>query len=127
MWVRLFFFKKLFIFGCGVSSLLLRLFSSFSKWEPLSSCSVRASLAVEHKLSGKRTAVVAERGLSSCSSRLYSTSSVVVLYGLSYSMVCGIFLDQISNLCLLHWQVDFLPLSHQGSPTILLIRNKAFY
>ena len=25
--------------------------------------------------------------------------------------------DQGSNLCLLHWQVDSLPLSHQGSPS----------
>ena len=29
---------------------------------------------------------------------------------------CGIFLDQ-EDLCLLHWQVDSLPLSHQGSPS----------
>ena len=29
-------------------------------------------------------------------------------------MPCGIFLDQGSNPCLLHWQVDYLPLSHQG-------------
>ena len=28
----------------------------------------------------------------------------------------GIFPDQGSNLCLLHWQVDSLPLSHQGRP-----------
>ena len=28
----------------------------------------------------------------------------------------GIFPDQGSNLCLLHWQVESLPLSHQGSP-----------
>ena len=27
----------------------------------------------------------------------------------------GIFLTQGSNLCLLHWQVDSLPLTHQGS------------
>ena len=37
-------------------------------------------------------------------------------YWLSCSMVCGIFSDQGSNLCLLHWQVVSLPLSHQGSP-----------
>ena len=30
----------------------------------------------------------------------------------------GIFLTQRSNLCLLHWQVDSLPLTHQGSPEI---------
>ena len=29
-------------------------------------------------------------------------------------MPCGIFPDQGSNPCLLHWQVDYLPLSHQG-------------
>ena len=28
----------------------------------------------------------------------------------------GIFLTQGSNPCLLHWQADSLPLSHQGSP-----------
>ena len=32
----------------------------------------------------------------------------------------GIFLDQGSNLCLWHWQVDSLPLSHQGSPLIFI-------
>ena len=36
--------------------------------------------------------------------------------GLSCSVACGIFLDQGSNPCHLHWQVDSLPLSHQGSP-----------
>ena len=30
----------------------------------------------------------------------------------------GIFPDQGWDLRLLHWQVDFLPLSHQGSPHI---------
>ena len=29
----------------------------------------------------------------------------------------GIFLTQRSNLGLLHWQTDSLPLSHQGSPS----------
>ena len=35
---------------------------------------------------------------------------------LRYSTACGIFLDQGSHPCLLHWQADTLPLSHQGSP-----------
>ena len=30
------------------------------------------------------------------------------------------FLDQGSNACLLHWQADSLPLSHQGSPIVCL-------
>ena len=29
----------------------------------------------------------------------------------------GIFLTQASDLSLLHWQVDSLPLYHQGNPT----------
>ena len=35
--------------------------------------------------------------------------------GLRCSVACGIFLDQGLNPCLLHWQADSLPLSHQGS------------
>ena len=31
---------------------------------------------------------------------------------------CGIILDQGLNACLPHWQVDSLPLCHQGSPII---------
>ena len=30
----------------------------------------------------------------------------------------GIFLTQGSNLCLLHWEVDSLPLNHLGNPYI---------
>ena len=33
-------------------------------------------------------------------------ASVVVAHGLSCSAACGIFLDQGSNPCPLHWQVD---------------------
>ena len=32
-------------------------------------------------------------------------------------MTCGIFPDQGLNPCLLHWQANPLPLSHQGSPS----------
>ena len=39
--------------------------------------------------------------------------------GLSFSMVCGIFLDQALNLSLLHWQADYYPLECQRSPTVL--------
>ena len=42
--------------------------------------------------------------------------SVVVAHGLSCSAACGIFPDQGSNPCLLHWQADSQPLRHQGSP-----------
>ena len=45
--------------------------------------------------------------------------SVVVAHGLSCSTACGIFPDQGTNPCPLHWQADSQPLCHQGSPIIL--------
>ena len=38
-----------------------------------------------------------------------------MVHGLSCSSARGIFPDQGSNQHLLHWQVDSLPRSHQGS------------
>ena len=46
--------------------------------------------------------------------------SVVVAHGPSCSTACGIFPDQGSNPCPLHWQADSQPLHHQGSPLNLL-------
>ena len=42
--------------------------------------------------------------------------SVIVAHGPSCSTACGIFPDQGSNPCPLHWQADSQPLRHQGSP-----------
>ena len=42
--------------------------------------------------------------------------SVIVAHGPSRSVACGIFPDQGSNPCPLHWQADSQPLRHQGSP-----------
>ena len=42
--------------------------------------------------------------------------SVIVSHGPSCSAACGIFPDQGSNPCPLHWQADSQPLRHQGSP-----------
>ena len=45
----------------------------------------------------------------------------------SHYLLHGIFLTQGSNWRLLHWQADFLPLGHQGSPSItccLIIINR---
>ena len=47
--------------------------------------------------------------------RLQNTGSVVVARGLSRPVICGIFSDQGSNPCPLHWQADSLPLSHHRS------------
>ena len=46
--------------------------------------------------------------------------SVIVAHGPSCSAACGIFPDQGSNLCPLHWQADSQPLRHQGSPKTIL-------
>ena len=114
-------FIYLFIYGCvgslhrlslvvvtgGYSSLwcvgfslrwLLLLRSTGSRHQGFSSCGMRAS-------------VVVARGL-------YSAGSVVVAHELSCSAAYGIFPDQGSNPCPLHWQADSQPLCHQGSPRV---------
>ena len=47
--------------------------------------------------------------------------SVAVAHGPSCSAACGIFLDQGSNPCPLHWQADSQPLRHQGSPSLCFL------
>ena len=78
-----------------------RAFSSCGKWGPLF-IAVRGPLTVAASL-------VANTG-----SR--RAGSVVVAHGPSHSAACGIFPDQGSNPCPLHWQADSQPLRHQGSP-----------
>ena len=68
-----------------------------------------------------RASVVVAHGLSSCSSqalehRLRSCGAQAQLLWAA----CGIFLDQGSNSCLLHWQADSLPLSHLESLDFLV-------
>ena len=48
--------------------------------------------------------------------------SVVVAHGPSCSATCGIFPDQGSNPCSLHWQADSQPLRHQGSPLLSFLK-----
>ena len=83
-------------------------------------CYADFSLLVES--GGYFLAAVAMLGLTTmaclvAASGLWSRGSVVVVHGLSCSVAWGI-LDQGLNLCLLHWQVGSLPLSHQGSPGV---------
>ena len=63
------------------------------------------------------------------STRSGCAGSVVVAHGPSCSVACGIFPDQGSNPCPVHWQADSQPLRHQGSPTMvscLLGRSRLF-
>ena len=47
--------------------------------------------------------------------------SVVVAHGPSCSAACGIFPDQGSNPCPLHWEADSQPLHHQGSRSYIFL------
>ena len=51
--------------------------------------------------------------------------SAIVAYRPSRSTACGIFPDQGSNPCPLHWQADSQPLRHQGSPRPFLLNVSA--
>ena len=56
-------------------------------------------------------------------------SSKFGAYGLRCSAAFGVILDRGSNQCLLHWQADSLPLSHQGRLHSLYLdcRGMAFF
>ena len=97
------FFKFIYLLFMAVLGLRFceRAFSSCGKWGPLfiAVCGpliIAASLVAEHRLQ--------TRMLSNCGSRP------------SCSAACGIFPDQGSSPCPLHWQADSQPLRHQGSP-----------
>ena len=62
------------------------------------------------------------RPLSLRSTGSRRAGSVIVAHGPSCSAACGIFPDQGSNPCPLHWQADSQPLCHQGSPDHMLLR-----
>ena len=84
------------------------------------------SLVEEHGLSGMWASIIAMLSLSCCGSQGLELSgcgspglehwSVAVEQKLRYSAACRLFLDQGLNPYVLHWQVDYLPLNHLGSP-----------
>ena len=95
-----FFFK--FIHGCAGSLLLPKLFSSCGEQELLclrGAGFLLGCLPCGARAVGVRASVVAALGSQ-------STGSVAVVHGLRGSVTCGIFLDQGSNPCPLHWQAD---------------------
>ena len=77
--------------GCGMRGLLWL-------WCVVSHC--RDFSCCGHRLSGAQASAAAAPGF-------WSTASVEVVHGLSCSTECGIFLNQGSNPCLLHWQAFF--------------------
>ena len=80
-----------------------------------------ATLPGVHRLLTVVASLVAKRRLLVC---VLMAAPLVIAAGLETAAgkplstgsgahkACGIFLDQESNLCLLHWQADFYPLDH---------------
>ena len=100
------FFKKIYLFMAVLGlRFFVRAFSSCGKWGPV-------FITVRGPLSQPRL-------LQSTGSR--RASSVIVAHGPSCSAACGIFPDQGSNPCPVHWQADSQPLHHQGSPVWLFL------
>ena len=125
--VQTFFFYKLFmylyfIFGCP-GCCCAWAFSYCCLWGLLFKCRVQASHC--SGFSCYRAQALRHTDFSSWSSWAQKlqlpgskTGSVAVVHRLSGSETRGIFPDQRLSLCLLHWQVDSCPLSHQGSPVV---------
>ena len=82
----------------------------------LAAASRGCSPALVHRLPVVVTSLGAEHRLRAHGPQdLWCVDSVVAAHGLSGPEVCGIFFNQESNLCLLHWQVDSSPRIHQGA------------
>ena len=84
---------------------------------------VVASLIAEHVLQDMRASAVIAHWLSSCGSWAQEHRSIVVAQELS----CGIVLDHGSSPCLIHWHVDSLLLSHQGSLAFVDLIGIVYY
>ena len=63
-------------------------------------------------------------GFSSCSTRALEHRFSSCAWAFCCRVVCGIFPDQEWNRCLLHWQEDSLPPSHQGNPRDQFLMTK---
>ena len=89
-----------------------------------SSCGKQWLLFCGAQVVGLWASVFAACGLSSAGS---SVGSVVVVWGPSCSMACGIFPEQGWNPCPLHWQVDSSPLDHQGNPKKTSLKRRYYW
>ena len=62
--------------------------------------------------------LVAEHRLGACRPQKFQLASPRAQAQKLWGTGCGIYPDQGSNLCPLHWQMDSYPLLYQGSPTL---------
>ena len=117
------------IFGCAESSLLGGPFSSCGEQVTFESWCTGFSL--QWLLLLQRTGSRAHRlqwlqhvGSIAAALGPKSSGSIVMVHKFSCSTTWGIFPDLGSNPCLLHWQADSLPLSHQensGNNSLILL------
>ena len=91
---------------------------TYSKWRLLSSCSAQSAHC--SGFSCCRAPAPGHVGSAVAAPRFQSTGSIVVPHRLTCSEAHGILPDKGSNPCCLHWQADSLPLSHQGSPPLMI-------
>ena len=96
----------------------------FSRCCPLAGGAARVLPSCGAGLSGAQASALSAGGSVGAISGLYSEDSVVGTHRLSCSLTCGIFLHQGLNPCLLDWQADSLPLSHQGSLVFCFKKKK---
>ena len=80
---------------------------------------ISLAVASEGHSSSRCTGLSLSRPLLLRSTGSRRAGSVIVAHGPSCSAACGIFPDQGSNPCPLHWQTDIQPLRHQGSPFLV--------
>ena len=112
-------FKRLLIilFALGLCC-CIRAFSSCGEWGLLfigvTGLSCSGFSCCRARALGVQASVAQHRGTVAAAPGLQNVASEVVANGLSFSPVRGIFMEQEWNLCLLHWQMNSYPLSHQG-------------
>ena len=104
-----------------IEKLLLR--STGSRYTGFSSCHVQALESAGFSSCHVQALGTQASAVAMC--RLWRVqASAVVTHGLSCSSTCGIFPDQGSNPCPLHWQANFYPLYPQGmSKTIFFLKR----
>ena len=124
LFLFLFFFKKSFfvVLFCFCFFLVLFIYLFIYLWLCWVFVSVRglSPVAASGGHSSSRCAGLSlSRPLLLWSTGFRHAGSVIVAHGPSCSVACGIFPDQGSNPCPLHWQADSQPLRHQGSPVFI--------
>ena len=115
-----FYFLFIYLFGCVGSSFLCKGFLQLRQAGATLHRGARASHYCGLYSSSQCASLSLSRPLLLRSTSSRHTGSVVVAHGPSCSTACGIFPDQGSNPCPLHWQADSQPLRHQGSPDTYL-------